>query len=360
MTAKERILAALHGRPVDCLPFCPFLAYVWESYSREIRDRGQLAFLQDVGADPLWRGAPCPVRFDCPGVETRKEEQGPDLSIETLTPVGTLRMVYRRSDAGNTGFLIEHPLKTPEDFKVQTWIEEHTRLVDNREAVEQHLAGNGREGLSFGILQPRSKTAFQHMVEHAVGTEELVYALVDFPDVVEELHAVMMENDLKAARMAAESPYDYFTTWEDSSTQNYSPAQYEKYIAPEIKAYCEVVGGHGKHYIQHACGHVKALVPVMEQGGVLAVESLSPPPTGNISLEETRAIVGDRMGIIGGIEPTQLLSLPDDKLDDYVVQVIEDGAGGPFVAANADSCPPGVTPERFRRIADLVHSRAVK
>ena len=34
MTSKERILAALAGQPVDHIPFCPFLAYVWEHLER--------------------------------------------------------------------------------------------------------------------------------------------------------------------------------------------------------------------------------------------------------------------------------------------------------------------------------------
>jgi uroporphyrinogen-III decarboxylase len=305
----------------------------------------------------LWRGAPCPVRRVCPDVETRQQEQGADLAIETVTPVGSLRIVYRRSEQGNTGFLIEHPLKSKEDFRILTWVEEHTRFDDNSEAVEEHFAGNGREGLSLGMLHPLSKTAFQYLVEHGVGTEELIYALVDYPEVVENLLAVMQANNLKAVRMAAESDYDYFITWEDSSTQNYSPTQYEAYVAPEITSYCDILGEHGKHYIQHACGHVEALLPIMKRCGVLAVESLSPQPTGNISLREARRMVGDRMGIIGGIEPTHLLSLPDDQLDDYVMQVLEDGSSGPFVVANADSCPPGVTPERFKRLASLVHGK---
>jgi hypothetical protein len=62
MNSKERIIAALKGEETDHVPFCPFLAYVWRHFPKEIQDMGQLAFHQMIGADPLWRGAPCPVR----------------------------------------------------------------------------------------------------------------------------------------------------------------------------------------------------------------------------------------------------------------------------------------------------------
>ncbi len=71
MTSKERIQAALEGREVDHVPFSPFLAYVWESFPEAVREKGQLAFHKDIGADPLWRGAPCPVAAIHPEMETR-------------------------------------------------------------------------------------------------------------------------------------------------------------------------------------------------------------------------------------------------------------------------------------------------
>ena len=150
MTSKERILAGLHGQPVDYTPFSPFLAYVWEYFPAEVQEAGQLAFHHAVGADPLWRGAPCAVKAILPeGIERKVVEEGDRTVTHTTTPVGGFRSAYAKSDAGNTNFLIEHPLKTEEDYKVRMWIEENTRYESNHEAVAEHFKGNGREGVSF-------------------------------------------------------------------------------------------------------------------------------------------------------------------------------------------------------------------
>ncbi|MHC4883661.1 MAG: uroporphyrinogen decarboxylase family protein [Planctomycetota bacterium] len=351
MTSRERITAALFGQEVDHLPFCPFLAYVWEHMPKATQEAGPLAFHQRVGADPLWRGAPCPVRAILPEVEVKSYTKGGLHVTETITPVGTLRQGGRHSGTGNTHFLLEHPLKSEEDYKVQLWIEEHTRFEYDPSNLEAHLAGDGREGVSISTLIPRGKSAFQSMIEHHVGTEELNYALLDYPETVEALWSQMLENDLTAARLAAQAPVDFFITWEDSSTQNYSPAQYEQFIGSELRQWCELLKAQKKHYIQHACGHMNDLViPVME-AGAFAVESLSPPPTGNVSLREAREKVGEALGIIGGIEPTEFLNRTEAELPAYVEEVIADGQGGPFVLANSDSCPPGVTEEKFRIVA---------
>lgn len=354
MTSCERITNALEGKLVDRIPFCPFLAYVWESFPQDLQARGQLAFHHQVGADPLWRGAPCPVAQTTTGVDTQQTNDGEQQHVTLTTPVGTLYYTTRLSPSGNTWFLVEHPLKTEEDFKVQLWIEEHTSLRYDPREMAAHFAGEGREGLSLGMLFPRGKTAFQSLIEHYVGTEELNYALCDFPETVEALCQVMVENDLLATRLAAEADYQYFITWEDSSTTNYSPAQYDRYIGSEIRQMCDILRGHGKSYIQHACGHLHDLVGRMLENGVKAVESISPPPTGNITIRDARARIGDGMGIIGGIEPTEFLNRSLAELEPYVEQVIADAAGGPFVLANSDSCPPGVTLEKFKLVADVV------
>jgi hypothetical protein len=354
MNSRERIIAALEGQKPDHVPFCPFLAYVWDHFPEQIRNMGQLAFQQMIGADPLWRGAPCPVEpASIDGLRyTELNEDGRTVTI-IETPVGNLRKAVQTSQQGNTTFLVEHPLKTAEHVKIAMWIEERTRYVYNPGPMQGHLTGPGREGVSLGMLIPRRKSAYQSLVEQWVGTEELVYMVADFPEVVKGLWEIMVQNDLEAVRLAAQSEYSYFTTWEDSSTQNYSPAQYDQFIGSEIGGWCRILAQSGKRYVQHACGHTKALLGRMRRHGVFAVESISPPPTGNVSIREARKVLGRDVGIIGGIEPTQFLQLSERDLGAYVESVIADAAGGPFILANSDSCPPGVTVEKMKLAAEI-------
>lgn len=358
MTSRARLIAAIDGQPLDHVPFSPFLAYVWESFPEEIQAEGRLAFHHRIGADPLWRGAPCAVQAVLSEVEVVRREEDDHIYEETITPAGTLRREWRRTrEAGQqTAFLIRHPLQTPADYRAQMWIEEHTRLELNLDPVSQHLAGEGSEGLSIGMLIPRGKSSFQSLIEHYAGAEELQYALADFPETVQALWEVMVAKDLEAARLSLQAPYRYYLTWEDSGTQNYSPRQYDRYIGSEIGQWCDLLGSHGKRYIQHACGHVRDLVLRMKHHGAHAIESISPPPTGNITIGEARAQVGVDFGIIGGIEPTAFLNLSLEELAPYAGRVIQEGLGGPFVLANSDSCPPGVTVEKHALVAEIARN----
>ncbi len=356
MSSRERLSAALAGLPVDRLPWSPNLAYWWEHSPAAVQDAGQASFLRHIHADPLWRGAPCPVRYQLPPeVVVRRSENGDRIVEAVETPVGVLTSEQRRSPEGRTSFLTVHPLRSRADFQVQLWIEQHLRVVHDPQAAVQHLAGDGREGLSVGMLLPAMKSAFQRLIENLVGTEEMAYAMADFPEEVEVLLAAMVANDERAVRLCAEhGPYDWWITWEDSSTQNYSPRQYQRHIAPQIAAWCRILDGHGRRYMQHACGHVRDLLAPMRASGISAIESVSPRPTGNVQLSEVRTALGSRIGIVGGIEPVEFLNMPDARFDAYVEETIAAGGGGPFVLANSDSCPPGVPVPRFQRVTEIV------
>jgi hypothetical protein len=358
MSSRERLETVLRGGQPDHLPFAPFLAYFWEAQPRAVRERGQLAFLQDIGADPLWRCSPSVVSWTCSGLEIREVRRGHELLVSYETPVGTLHERLKTSEHGDSEYLVDHMIHDVEDYKTLRWIEEHTVLHVDEARARAHLSANGREGVSLACpIHERSgrlrKTAFQCLIEHYVGTEQLVYDLYDDPAVVEETLEVMTARNLEAVRLSGASDvYQWFLTFEDSSTQNYSPTMYADYIAPEIRAWAEALAATEKQYVQHACGHLRDLLGSIQTQGIWGIESLSPPTTGNIAAADVRATLGPDFGIIGAIEPVTLESMPIEELEPYLDSVLAGAAGGRFVLANADSCPPGVTPDKLRFVAD--------
>jgi len=371
MTPRERLLAALRGQEVDRVPWSPFLAYWWEHQPEEVQDRGQFWFLQEIGADPLLRGFATPFtssnihgldlydsfRHPIPGCETRRQVEGDDLQVQFVTPVGTLTMRARYSSVGNTTFVVEHPVKRREDYKILSYIVERMVIAPDYEPIRQAIEELGEDGLYVPLISPFLKTPFQALVEHFVGTQQLVYDLMDYPEEVEALLEVMSERAMEAVRIAVESPAEAFITWEDSSTTNVSPAMFARYIAPEMTRWGQVVHAADKLLIHHACGHVRALLPVMAEEAIDAVESLSPPPTGDVEIAEAQEVLGPRVGIVGGIEPTHFLTLDIEGLQEYVETLLDRVQPCHYVLANSDSCPPGVSVEKFRLVTEIVQSR---
>jgi len=172
--------------------------------------------------------------------------------------------------------------------------------------------------------------------------------------VVEECLAVMQAKDEETVRISVDSNADGFIFWEDSSTTNISPAFFEKYTKPEIDRWGDLVHENGKLLIHHACGHLKDLLPLMGQSNIDAIESISPPPTGNVTLQEAAAILPEHIALIGGLEPVRLLGGTVDNVRRDAEELLRDLSGRRFVLANSDSCPPGVAYEKFLAVTELV------
>lgn len=302
-TPKRRLLAAIRGEEVDHVPFSPFLAYYFESLPREVQERGQLEYLKEMGADPLLRGFAAAYTTHHRACFVAEKKEGNKRYVTTHTPRGKLL---------------------------------------------------GENGLHVALVGAEMKSAYQHLLEHLIGTENLIYLTMDYPDAVRELVGVIAAKNKKTVEYTAESKIEACLSWEDSSTTNLSPALYREYIAPEITGWNTMLNEAGKIYIQHACGHIKdLLLPIADQG-ITAIESISPPPTGNVTMAEAVEILPARVGLIGGIEPVQFLRNSADEFLEYVEKLCDTMKGRGFVLANSDSCPPGVQYDKFIKIAEFV------
>lgn len=354
MQSRERLLAAIRGGEIDRVPWSPFLAYYWESLPREIQARGQFEYLREMGADPLLRGFHHLARCEYRNCEIEERQSGRELFRTYRTPVGSLTERYVHSETGDTSFLVDHPVETAEQFQTLQYLYEHLEITPDMTAFQEDFRRCGADALLLPTLGVAMKTAFQSLVEHWAGTENLVFALCDEPEAVEECLAVMQARDEETVRISLDSEADGFIFWEDSSTTNISPDYFKKYTLPEVNAWGKMIHGAGKFLVHHACGHLRDLLPIMGGSEIDAVESISPPPTGNISLREADRILPAHIALIGGLEPTRFLGGTVEEVLEDASALLRDLRARRFVLANSDSCPPGVEYEKFLAVSKLV------
>jgi len=357
MTSKQLLLSALRGECVPRIPWAPFLTYWWDNnLVRRAEEKGELGFKRSVGCDLMMRGhgdRPAPNvyhdlhTFSARYGRSRVEgiQAGGQKYERYVTPVGEMTAVYTYSAAGDTWFLTGHPVKAEADFAIMRYLMED-RILSPDDAYLEEIQ-KAPDALFAPLVTPLNKTGFQSMIEYWVGTEGMAYELSDTPDEVERTLKTMWSLSEQGARLSAASDAEAFISWEDTSTTNISPAWYERYIMPEINQWCDILHRSGKLYIQHACGHLRALAPLIAESKIDAIESVSAPPTGNITPLELREKLPDHITIIGGIEPTFFENASEAELVKSVRAITEAVRGKRFILANADSCPPGVNVNRF-------------
>lgn len=356
MKPKERLLSAIAGKETDRVPWSPFLAYYWESLPLEQQAKGQLSFLEEIGSDPLLRGFHQLFSVKRNKCSVRESILGNERVITYETPIGSLQEKYVYTTEGNTWFLMEHPVKSENDFKILTYMNEDMILEKNFVTFCNDYKSIGDRGLYLPVIGSESKSSFQSLVEHWVGTEELVYALADYPETVEECINAMKINSIASVKISVESPAEAFIFWEDSSTTNISPTYFDKYIADEINSWGNIIHNNQKYLVHHACGHLRTLLKGMGKTEIDMIESISPPPTGNVELWEARTMISEHIGLIGGIEPTVFLYSSMEELEEYVITLLKKVGRKKYILANSDSCPPGVSLEKFKLITKIVNN----
>jgi hypothetical protein len=367
MTSRERLLAVLRGQPVDKIPWAPFLTYWWDQNLIEGTEQlSEVGFKKAVGADLLMRGHKDRLThseyenlfmFKINYGKTKIEEtiSGDKKQVQYKTPIGTLQAGYRYSPEGDTWFLMEHPVKSAGDFRILEYIAEDTILeVDHGPYLSEEK--KNPDALFLPLVTPFTKTAFQAMIEFWVGTEELCYLEADENGAMKSALEAMQRTSVDGARISAASPAEAFLSWEDTSTTNVSPSWYEKYILPEINGWCEILHEKKKLYVQHACGHLRHLLPLIGNSKIDAIESVSAPPTGNIPIEEAMKMLPEHITVIGGIEPVFFINCDKKELENHIDMLCDLFKGRRFILANADSCPPQVDIDKF----GIVSSRILK
>jgi len=311
--------------------------------------------LEEIGADPLLRGFHqlfSVKRSKCKVIESIL---GKEKIIRYETPIGNLQAKYVYTPVGNTWFLMDHPVKSQEDFKILTYLNEDMILEKSFSKFCEDYNKLGERGLYLPVIGADMKSSFQSLVEHWVGTEELVYALADYPETVEDCLYAMRRNSIDSVKISVESQAEAFIFWEDSSTTNISPSYFVNYTAPEINEWGKIIHASDKYLIHHACGHLRALLDCMAKTDIDMIESISPPPTGNIELWDARKMLPEHIGLIGGIEPTVFLNSSLDELEQYVNVLLSRVKNKRYILANSDSCPPGVSLDKFKLVTSIVN-----
>ena len=92
--------------------------------------------------------------------------------------------------------------------------------------------------------------------------------------------------------------------------------------------------------------------------GVNCLNPIEPPPNGDVTLAQARAVVGDRMCLEGNIEADDLFRGTPARIRALVRQAIEEARGGPFIL-----CPtsgfmewPVCNPEKVANYLALIEA----
>lgn len=243
----------------------------------------------------------------------------------TETPVGKLTSITEKTPTSWNHLTRKRPIENKEDFKVATWLKENTDWKWD----EEHFQKTKKEWGNLGaptMFMPRVN--IQELYIDSMGVENAIYALMDYPQVVEEYFKALDESNERLIKVINKSPINIINFGDNLHCGTLPPAYFEKYVLPTYLKRCELLHSGGKFVYSHWDGDTKSLLKYAKVCGLDGIEAITPKPQGDVTIEEIKENLGDDIFLIDGISAVlfdEMYSL--EELEKQTKQLIELFAG---------------------------------
>lgn len=134
-----------------------------------------------------------------------------------------------------------------------------------------------------------------------------------------------------------------------------SREMYREFVVPYERRLTDAIRPTGVPVYTHTCGRIGDRLELMAETGIDGLDTLDPPPLGNVELAEAKRAVGDRLFIKGNMNSVALL---DYKTKEQVIaeagERIRIGKpGGGYILSTACSVAPRVEPWKLELLTPL-------
>ncbi len=192
-----------------------------------------------------------------------------------------------------------------------------------------------------------------------LGLESFMYLIFDkpellkkicdkFADICLETSVAMVNNGMDLIRLGA------------ATACLLSPEMFLEFCAPYQRRICKAVRKAGGMTHLHMCGNVKNLLKPILSSEADILETITPPPLGDTTIQEAKTTLGSQICLKGNLSPTGALrNGPPAEALKAAKNCLQAGMpGGGYIFSVADNLAPGTPEENIDAIAKYITSLA--
>lgn len=252
---------------------------------------------------------------------------------------------------------------TPEfiDFKVtdaEAWEEAKARMDFSMDRIPwDYLKQNYAKWRAEGRWI-RAVFWFGFDVTHSwmMGTENMLIALIEEPELVEDMFDTYLKRSIEAFNRIWDAGYHFDEIfWYDDmgykGTTFFSPNLYRNLLQPYHKKAVDWAHNHGIYAQLHSCGDIMTLLPDVVATGVDMLNPLE--VKAGMDCLKIKREYGDKLALRGGINAV-LWNDPDAIIEEIRAKVPILMENGGFVFSSDHSIPNSVSFDNMKRIMEEV------
>jgi hypothetical protein len=312
MTIRERLHAFWAGERPDQIPYT-----IYQNEWRHTADDPAWHAMYERGLGVTWYRHPFSithhqVEFD---TETYTEDGAAMQRRIQRTPVGELTATWEE------GWHRKYWIETPEDYRVMTYIVEHTEIEPDYQAYREFEERLPWYAVAIPVL---GRTPLQTILVDYVGLENFGWHLFEYEADVQALYDALLTKFRRITEIVADGPGYYVSNLENFTAETLGPRRYERYLLPVYKECFRVLHEAGKIVGSHYDGRTKSCRAQIAEAPIDLIESLTPPPEGDQTLAETREAWPDKL-FWSNIN-VACYDLPPQALKDLVLARVQEAA----------------------------------
>jgi uroporphyrinogen decarboxylase len=353
MTPRQRMMTALRNQQPDRVPVAPDISNMIPA-----RLTGKPFWDIYVNNDPpLWKAYIDAIKYfgidgwfiygDLQykpqieiGTETKIEKLDGRWQVHTIyhTPEGdltTTTVCMKDNPPTNTEKMVKN---FKEDFKKLKYILAPVVRYDPSNFQSQKTM-LGELGIMAVIAGTPGLPIFNEFFDGNM--EAATYAMIDHPDLFEELVQMCDKLTMQVVDMAIEAGADSILTGGSGSITLQSPALWRNLSLPTLKKVIKRCKEAGVICGVHSCGKEFYMVQVCAKETDLDyINPLEVPPMGDCSLAECKQKFGGEIALMGNLHTTEVMlhGSVDDVRCESLKAIRDAGQGGGFVLSTGDQC----------------------
>jgi len=324
MTRKERMLAAVRGRPVDRTPFCTYnLHPCMDGPHRRDPSYRDLLDLVWQKAGMLCKASPRAVWPDATAerrTRTVEERDGHRIETTTLhTPKGDLRQVTV-TPPGQPAMVTEHFIKTDEDIARCLSLPQEVPEYDPSPLFEFERQLEERGLLYVHYSDPMYAAAalfdFEDFAVRCLRRPETLRPLIEY-----RFEMIREEVRRKIQACGDLDVLFYVAGPEVATPPMLPPRVFEELVVPYHQRLIRILHDAGKPVALHCHGRVRKVLDLVMEAGFDALEPIEPPEQGDITLAELLPRCEGRLALIGHIQDQEFHTAPPGTLTRRVEEI---------------------------------------
>ena len=313
MDIHERLEAFWSGERPDVIPFT-----IYQNEWRHTQDDPAWIGLYKKGLGVTWH------------LRTTKEIWPNAIQIQEKSTRVNGKTFLRRSIQTPVGEIFElyeddwrqkHYLETAQDYAVMTYVVSNVTVVPTYDEYLKMVDAIAPYGVGMAFT---GRTPNQVILVDFVGLENYAFHLFDLESEMKELYEALRINFRRKVELVAEGPGRFVSVLENFTAETLGPKRFKELLVPVYEECFPILQGAGKIVGTHFDGQLASCKHLIAEAPIDLIESLTPPPEGDLTLKECREVWPDKL-LWSNIN-VACYDLPPDELKTEVLRRVEDAA----------------------------------